>query len=188
MEPIELTVCSFDRHYGGIGSADTTSASYSTKVNTRKANESRRTIPRTWSSRCTYKGRRPKRILKLPHRRHHTPGDLAVSRPGVRELLRLSTETPRPTPGCRSPAAPVPRRRARGRGLPRGDEPPVGCGPRPARRRRGRGPRQWGEPPLQGSVTTAKKQRASLMSKLNVHDLAGLIRTAIKRGLAFLDE
>jgi DNA-binding NarL/FixJ family response regulator len=35
------------------------------------------------------------------------------------------------------------------------------------------------------SVKTVEKHRANLMSKLNVHDVAGLIRTAIKRGLIF---
>ncbi|MBN1886648.1 MAG: response regulator transcription factor [Thermoflexales bacterium] len=38
------------------------------------------------------------------------------------------------------------------------------------------------------SVKTVEKHRASLMDKLNVHDLAGLIRAAIKHGLVFLDE
>jgi DNA-binding NarL/FixJ family response regulator len=38
------------------------------------------------------------------------------------------------------------------------------------------------------SVKTVEKHRANLMSKLNVHDLAGLIRVAIKHGLIFLDE
>ena len=38
------------------------------------------------------------------------------------------------------------------------------------------------------SVKTVEKHRANLMSKLNVHDLAGLIRVAIKGGLIFLDE
>jgi DNA-binding NarL/FixJ family response regulator len=38
------------------------------------------------------------------------------------------------------------------------------------------------------SVRTVEKHRANLMSKLNVHDLAGLIRVAIKGGLIFLDE
>ena len=33
-----------------------------------------------------------------------------------------------------------------------------------------------------------EKHRANLMSKLNVHDLARLIRVAIKQGLIFLDE
>jgi len=41
---------------------------------------------------------------------------------------------------------------------------------------------------LQVSVRTAEKHRASLMPKLNVHDLAGLIRAAIKCGLILLDE
>jgi len=36
------------------------------------------------------------------------------------------------------------------------------------------------------SVKTVEKHRASLMSKLNVHDVATLIRTAIKHGLVFL--
>jgi len=35
------------------------------------------------------------------------------------------------------------------------------------------------------SVKTVEKHRANLMSKLNVHDVAGLIRTAIKHGLIF---
>jgi DNA-binding NarL/FixJ family response regulator len=38
------------------------------------------------------------------------------------------------------------------------------------------------------SVKTVEKHRANLMSKLNVHDLAGLMRVAIKHGLIFLDE
>jgi DNA-binding NarL/FixJ family response regulator len=38
------------------------------------------------------------------------------------------------------------------------------------------------------SVKTVEKHRANLMSKLDVHDLAGLIRVAIKHGLIFLDE
>jgi DNA-binding NarL/FixJ family response regulator len=38
------------------------------------------------------------------------------------------------------------------------------------------------------SVKTVEKHRANLMSKLNVHDLAGLIRAAIKHGLILLDE
>jgi FixJ family two-component response regulator len=42
--------------------------------------------------------------------------------------------------------------------------------------------------PLQVSVKTVEKHRANLMSKLNVHDLAGLIRVAIKHDLIFLDE
>jgi DNA-binding NarL/FixJ family response regulator len=41
---------------------------------------------------------------------------------------------------------------------------------------------------LQVSVKTVEKHRANLMSKLNVHDLAGLIRVAIKHSLVFLDE
>jgi DNA-binding NarL/FixJ family response regulator len=41
---------------------------------------------------------------------------------------------------------------------------------------------------LRISVKTVEKHRANLMSKLNVHDLAGLIRVAIKHGLIFLDE
>jgi two-component system response regulator NreC len=41
---------------------------------------------------------------------------------------------------------------------------------------------------LHVSVKTIDKQRASLMSKLGVHDLAGLIRTAIKHNLVTLDE
>ena len=41
---------------------------------------------------------------------------------------------------------------------------------------------------LKVSVKTVEKHRANLMSKLNVHDLAGLIREAIKHGLIFLDE
>jgi DNA-binding NarL/FixJ family response regulator len=36
------------------------------------------------------------------------------------------------------------------------------------------------------SVKTVEKHRASLMSKLNVHDVATLIRMAIKHGLVFL--
>ena len=38
------------------------------------------------------------------------------------------------------------------------------------------------------SVKTVEKHRANLMSKLNVHDLAGLVRVALKHGLTFLDE
>jgi len=41
---------------------------------------------------------------------------------------------------------------------------------------------------LKVSVKTVEKHRANLMSKLNVHDLAGLIRAAIKHGLIFLGE
>ncbi len=35
---------------------------------------------------------------------------------------------------------------------------------------------------------TVEKHRSNLMSKLHVHGLAGLIRTAIKHRLVFLDE
>lgn len=38
------------------------------------------------------------------------------------------------------------------------------------------------------SVKTVEKHRASLMTKLNVQDLAALIRLALKHGLIFLDE
>ncbi|MGA9351021.1 MAG: response regulator transcription factor [Anaerolineae bacterium] len=38
------------------------------------------------------------------------------------------------------------------------------------------------------TVKTVEKHRANLMSKLNVHDVAGLVRMAIKHGLVFLDE
>ena len=38
------------------------------------------------------------------------------------------------------------------------------------------------------SVKTVEKHRASLMSKLNVHDVAGLTRIALKHGLIFIDE
>jgi len=41
---------------------------------------------------------------------------------------------------------------------------------------------------LKVSVKTVEKHRANLMSKLNVHNLAGLIRVAIKHGLIFPDE
>ena len=41
---------------------------------------------------------------------------------------------------------------------------------------------------LHVSIKTVEKHRASLMSKLEVKDLAGLIRGAIKRGLIFLDQ
>jgi DNA-binding NarL/FixJ family response regulator len=41
---------------------------------------------------------------------------------------------------------------------------------------------------LQVSVKTVEKHRANLMSKLNVHDLAGLIHVAIKHDLIFPDE
>ena len=38
------------------------------------------------------------------------------------------------------------------------------------------------------SVKTVEKHRANLMSKLNVHDVATLLRAAIKHGLVLLDE
>ena len=38
------------------------------------------------------------------------------------------------------------------------------------------------------SVKTVEKHRASLMSKLDIHDLAGLIRFAIRQGLVSVDE
>jgi DNA-binding NarL/FixJ family response regulator len=38
------------------------------------------------------------------------------------------------------------------------------------------------------SVKTVEKHRSSLMQKLNVHDMAGLVRVALKHGLIFLDE
>jgi DNA-binding NarL/FixJ family response regulator len=38
------------------------------------------------------------------------------------------------------------------------------------------------------SVKTVEKHRANLMSKLDVHDLPSLMRTAIKYGLVFIDE
>jgi DNA-binding NarL/FixJ family response regulator len=41
---------------------------------------------------------------------------------------------------------------------------------------------------LNVSIKTVEKHRANLMSKLSVHDLAGLIRVAIKQGLIFMDE
>jgi len=41
---------------------------------------------------------------------------------------------------------------------------------------------------LKVSAKTVEKHRANLMSKLRVHDLAGLIRAAIKHGLIFLGE
>ena len=37
------------------------------------------------------------------------------------------------------------------------------------------------------SVKTVGKQRATLMSKLKVHNVAGLVRTAIKHSLGLLD-
>jgi DNA-binding NarL/FixJ family response regulator len=41
---------------------------------------------------------------------------------------------------------------------------------------------------LKISVKTVEKHRANVMSKLNVHDLAGLMRAAIKYGLVFLEK
>lgn len=41
---------------------------------------------------------------------------------------------------------------------------------------------------LQISVKTVEKHRASLMAKLDVHDVAGLTRVAIKHGLVFLEQ
>ena len=41
---------------------------------------------------------------------------------------------------------------------------------------------------LQVSAKTVEKHRASLMSKLGVNDLAGLVRAAFKYGVIFLDE
>jgi len=41
---------------------------------------------------------------------------------------------------------------------------------------------------LQVSVKTVEKHRSNLMSKLDVHDVAGLVRVAVKHGLVFLDE
>jgi DNA-binding NarL/FixJ family response regulator len=41
---------------------------------------------------------------------------------------------------------------------------------------------------LKVSVKTVEKHRANLMSKLDVHDLAGLMRAAIRHGLIFLDK
>ncbi len=38
------------------------------------------------------------------------------------------------------------------------------------------------------SVKTVEKHRSSLMAKLNVHDMAGLVRIAMKHGLIFMDE
>jgi DNA-binding NarL/FixJ family response regulator len=38
------------------------------------------------------------------------------------------------------------------------------------------------------SVKTVEKHRSSLMAKLNVHDMAGLVRIAMKKGLIFMDE
>lgn len=41
---------------------------------------------------------------------------------------------------------------------------------------------------LNVSVKTVEKHRTNLMAKLNVHDLPGLVRIAIKHGLIFLDQ
>jgi DNA-binding NarL/FixJ family response regulator len=41
---------------------------------------------------------------------------------------------------------------------------------------------------LSVSIKTVEKHRSNIMTKLNVQDLAGLIRVAIKHGLIFLDE
>jgi DNA-binding NarL/FixJ family response regulator len=41
---------------------------------------------------------------------------------------------------------------------------------------------------MQISVKTVEKHRLNLMTKLNVHDVAGLTRLALKHGLIFLDE
>jgi DNA-binding NarL/FixJ family response regulator len=38
------------------------------------------------------------------------------------------------------------------------------------------------------SIKTVEKYRANVMTKLNLQDLAGLIRAALKHGLIFLDE
>ncbi len=40
---------------------------------------------------------------------------------------------------------------------------------------------------LKVSVKTVEKHRTNLMSKLGVHDVAGLVRVAVKHGLIFLD-
>jgi len=41
---------------------------------------------------------------------------------------------------------------------------------------------------LQISVKTVEKHRANVMQKLNVHDLAGLVRVALQKRLVFVDE
>lgn len=41
---------------------------------------------------------------------------------------------------------------------------------------------------LKISVKTVEKHRASLMEKLGVYDLAGLVRAAVKHGIIFVDE
>jgi DNA-binding NarL/FixJ family response regulator len=38
------------------------------------------------------------------------------------------------------------------------------------------------------SIKTVEKHRSSLMQKLNVHDMAGLVKVAMKHGLIFMDE
>ena len=38
------------------------------------------------------------------------------------------------------------------------------------------------------SIKTVEKYRANLVAKLNIQELAGLIRVALKHGLIFLDE
>ncbi len=38
------------------------------------------------------------------------------------------------------------------------------------------------------SVKTVEKHRSSVMQKLNVHDMAGLVKIAMKHGLIFMDE
>jgi DNA-binding NarL/FixJ family response regulator len=38
------------------------------------------------------------------------------------------------------------------------------------------------------SVKTVEKHRTHLMAKLNVHDLAGLVRVAVKHGLASVEQ
>jgi DNA-binding NarL/FixJ family response regulator len=41
---------------------------------------------------------------------------------------------------------------------------------------------------LSVSIKTVENHRAHLMSKLGIHDVAGLTRVAIKHGLVFLDD
>jgi DNA-binding NarL/FixJ family response regulator len=41
---------------------------------------------------------------------------------------------------------------------------------------------------LNVSIKTVERHRANLMSKLDVHDVAGLTRIALKHGLIFIDE
>jgi DNA-binding NarL/FixJ family response regulator len=38
------------------------------------------------------------------------------------------------------------------------------------------------------TIKTVEKHRASVMAKLNLQDMAGLVRVAIKHGLIFLDD